>query len=69
MATTTEASPPLHPSQPVTQDDNLFVELPAQLPCLTPGLARALLAAITSAAVNVGLLEGADDETAERLAS
>lgn len=50
-------------------DDTLEVVLPTASPDLTPGLARALLAAITSAAVNVGLLEGADDEAAERLAS
>ncbi len=45
------------------------MELPGHLPSLTTGLARALLAAITSAAMNVGLLDGADDEAAERLAS
>lgn len=69
MATTTEAPLPLHTTQPVTPDEDLVVELPAHLPFVTPALARALLAAITSAAVNVGLLEGADDEAAERLAS
>lgn len=50
-------------------DDTLEVVLPTASPELTVGLAQALLAAITSAAMNVGLLEGADDEAAERLAS
>ena len=68
MAITANTSRALR-SAPPTDDEDVVVELPAQLPCLTPGLARALLAAITSAAVNVGLLEGADDEAAERLAS
>lgn len=62
-----------HPGAPARDTgesvSDLVVEVPAHLPYLTPGLARALLAAITSAAVNVGLLEGADDEAAERLAS
>lgn len=49
--------------------DILLTEMPDHLPVITAGLARALLAAITSAAVNVGLLDGADDEAAERLAS
>jgi hypothetical protein len=69
MATTTDAARPLHTRQPATEDEDLVVELPGHLPCLTARLARALLAAITRAAVNVGVLEGADDEATERLAS
>lgn len=54
---------------PSDSDDALAIQLPDKPPLLTIGLARALREAITSAAVNLGLLDGADDDAAERLAS
>ena len=49
--------------------DILVVELPDHLPILTPGLARALMRAITSAARSAGLVEDPDTEEPEAIAS
>lgn len=47
----------------------LDVELPDHLPVLTSGLARALMRAIASAARSAGLIEDADTEESEAIAS
>ena len=47
----------------------LVVELPNHLPVLTPGLARALMRAIASAARAAGPVEVADAEEPEAIAS
>ena len=62
------------PRSPALRDDELdaevlVVELPDQLPRLTPGLARALIRAIASAARSAGLVEVANAEEPEAIAS
>ena len=52
-----------------TDIDILVVELPDHLPILTPGLARALMRAVTSAARSAGLVEDPDTEEPEAIAS
>lgn len=54
---------------PEPDPDILVVELLDHLPVLTPGLARALMRAITSAARAAGLVEVADVEGPEAIAS
>lgn len=53
----------------VLDADVLVVELPEHLPSLTPGLARALMRAIASAARAAGVVEVADAEGPEAIAS
>jgi hypothetical protein len=69
MEPTTKTSEVLRSCAPAAEAERLAVDLPPSPPVLTVGLARALLAAITSAAMNAGLLERPDDEAVERLAS
>ena len=68
--------PPLdQPGSPAPRRDDelnadmLVVELPNHLPVLTPGLARALMRAIASAARAAGPVEVADAEEPEAIAS
>lgn len=63
-----EPRPPA-PGPNHVQEDLYAVELPDEPPRLTPGLARALLSAVRSAAVNAGVRGAADGGEAARLAS
>ena len=51
------------------EQDVLVVELPDQLPVLTPGLARALARLIVAAGRSAGLIEVADTDELEAIAS
>ncbi len=61
--------PPLDRPGRELDPDILVVELPDHLPVLTPGPARALMRAFTTAARSAGLVEDPDTEEPEAIAS